>query len=271
MTSSSGGPANHVRRSPSRSVRPPLTPDAWRLLSEGRKRFSPSEDFAVVQTADGADALMLDVPAVDIRTAWDWFREQRARTGMWPIAVASARDIVEGGGSDPRYRGQDVESVLLDRNGAFDHRAWWLPVDEDQEPFEPTDDRFWIDVRPEHQFHYEPPYIFTDGPGYLALLPVVHGWQVIEAIRWSDGNSLPWWVHAGALRRWEQRWGAELACIDLASIDLFIPHPPGVGPATFDLALEISGYGDTFNGHLDTVNRIASSVAVSTTWNFWFD
>lgn len=159
---------------------PELAAGAQVVVTEGLSRFSRSEDPEVVQMETGADAVLLDVPVTDMRAAWSWFRDRRGETGLWPIAVGSSHDLDGDDNGDQRFEGHDVETVLLNRTTLFEPeaRSWWLPHTEADEPFEPTDDRFWIDVRPDDRFHYEgsTPQ-FTEGSGRLALLPVNAGWR----------------------------------------------------------------------------------------------
>ncbi len=192
----------------------------------------------------------------DLRAAWELFRTERPSTGLWPVVVGSLDDLEGDLTDDRRYQDKSVDEVIDSRNS---HRDL-----TDLDPSDPP-----ADVIAQHRFTFEN-YGVQNGPGGLALLPVKHGWEVFEAIAWEDGNTLPPWVHRDVAQRWEERFGAELAVIDGAVIEFFVPEPISDRAVAIAVAREHIGYGDEDGSGL-TLRDVASSLLVSSIWSFWWD
>jgi len=218
-----------------------------------------SASIDVASLANGSFAVVVSgLP--DPVGSWRDLRALRSEHALWPLLIGGIDDIDFEPDDDDRFDGQSVMEVLIERLDAIG------PV-----PMGPADG--WPDVVAQHRLGYDV-HGPQNGPGALVIVPARHGWEVIEAIRWSDGNTFPSWLHRDVVRRWEQAHGAELAVIDGATVELFVPAPAFDPERVADLAREVRAYGDAVGvGHdtWDSLDEIAAGLLTSTVWSFWWD
>jgi hypothetical protein len=218
-------------------------------------------EIEVVELANGMFVVcVLGLP--DLRRAWEALRSAKSSTGLWPI-IATGPDLFRQGDRGRADSGGTALDQIDERN---------RPHRDEHEDLDPSDWVDWDEVDPQHRFAFEDRGFFFSGDGWLALFPVQHGWEVLEATGWSDGNGLHNWVHRDIARRWEERHGAELALIDTPSVEFFLPTPVFDPEQAVELAWELHGYGDEVGlTSRHEVDEIASSLLVSSVWRFWWD
>jgi hypothetical protein len=249
---------------------PPIDQEA--LPSDAREAVDRATNLLRTELADALGGAGIDVLELrsasfavvitglpDLRRAWERFRAARSRTGLWPVVIGWVDDFKFGENDGPLVDGDAAPDVLAWRAG------WYR---EDNDVPDPSDSEFWIDVLPQHRFAFERGDI--NGNGDLALFPVQHGWEVLAATKWTDGNGLPYWVHRDVAKQWEQDQGAELAVIDGATVEFFMPTPVADREEAVAVAWEMKGYGDEALDFYE-LNKIASAVLVNSVWRFWWD
>jgi hypothetical protein len=223
--------------------------------------------------------------AEDLWETWRWFWDRRDELGLYPLAVGNERTEF---GYEPEvpHREPDREPVAQlvaqAREGLFgdpltdwgqDARLRWLPeVNDRDDPtpaFDPSDDAFWVRTDEPRLTSYHPHMSesFT-----LGLFPVARGYEALEALNWTDGNTHSTWFHAGVTRSWWERFGAEVISVEMCFMELLVPEPIRDRSAAFELALEQWSYADTV-GDADSgiINEVASALTVSRVWSFWWD
>jgi hypothetical protein len=251
------------------------------VVAASGRAFAGPTGRRVYPLRDDADALVLWFPTrVDLHLAAAVFRAGRTDTGLVPIAIGSPSDDLRATDEvDDRYWGVEGIDLILDDarlllfDGPEGHprsaRYPWLPEWSTGEPaYDPSDDRFWVDVEPEH----------TSGIPYdrdsfcLALVDVPSSADAILAMNWSDPSRWPAHVHASVARHWHERHGAEVTGLDDAYVEMVVPEPIPDRDTAFALAVEQWGYAESI-GHADCtrINQVASGLLVSTMWTFWWD
>ncbi len=79
-------------------------------------------------------------------------------------------------------------------------------------------------------------------------------------------------IHAALLKRWSQKYGAELFGVSGAILEAYVKKPPSDYEAAHTLAKEQMAYCDdiVFQGTM-TVERLAQGLINSSSWYFWWD
>jgi hypothetical protein len=95
-----------------------------------------------------------------------------------------------------------------------------------------------------HSFHL-PLERWTQEPKrvMVALLPTRHGWEVPRLTGFGGWNRCPPpQVHTAMLKRWHERWGADLVCLTRTSLELGLTRPPRTRREALSLAWDYASY-----------------------------
>ncbi|WP_056501417.1 DUF4253 domain-containing protein [Sphingomonas sp. Leaf22] len=108
---------------------------------------------------------------------------------------------------------------------------------------------------------------------HIVTLPTRTSWEVPAYLRWGGWNACPPAEYQCAmLRRWQERYGAELVGIDRDTIELRVKRRPRDRAEALALAHECYAYcPDTVDQGVDTIEALAATLMASDWWFFWWD
>jgi hypothetical protein len=108
---------------------------------------------------------------------------------------------------------------------------------------------------------------------HIALVPSTNSWEVPRLLQFGGWNECPHpSVHEIILRDWEQRFGAELVCMQRDRLEFRVARPPRSYVAARALAREQYEYcEDLVDQGFQSVGALGAALRVSRTWFFWWD
>jgi hypothetical protein len=108
---------------------------------------------------------------------------------------------------------------------------------------------------------------------YIALVPAKSDFEIPAYMRWGGWNSNPPpYVHVIMLRRWSEKYGAELVGMTDDVINLRIKKRPATRDEAIELAQEMYLYcADIVDQGTGDISKLAASLMVSDYWYFWWD
>jgi hypothetical protein len=185
--------------------------------------------------------------------AVDWWRRLHAvagRTGCRPVLIpggdrflAPAGDTGDTGASRLEDRLEDKleDGAALDAGTILNPKGSWADLD----PHARQDmlDRWPPEPRRLDTFGL--PYGRDGGPAPVdvALVVAEHGWRIPAIVNFGGWNACPpAAVHGAVLRYWSGCYGAELACLSWATVELALARPPRTRPEAMALAWEYATY-----------------------------
>lgn len=109
--------------------------------------------------------------------------------------------------------------------------------------------------------------------GYLALVTGVEGWQLPVAVGFDGIGGWAATEHAAVLRRWQQRYRAELVSLTESGVGVRVGRPPVSHEAAMAAAEDIYAYcPDVVEHGLGSMWALATTMAVSSAWSLrWTD
>jgi hypothetical protein len=108
----------------------------------------------------------------------------------------------------------------------------------------------------------------------LALIEAAHGWEVPVRLAWTGGANydLDGAQHLAVLRRWSQRYGADVLTLGSDTLELLVERPPASKDEALAVAREQFSYcPDIVWQGLGTIGALAATQARSRVWYFWWD
>ncbi|MFN7920782.1 MAG: DUF4253 domain-containing protein [Bryobacteraceae bacterium] len=107
----------------------------------------------------------------------------------------------------------------------------------------------------------------------LVEVPCAEGWQVPAHLPFGDWNACPPdEFHCAILRRWSERYGAELVGMSHDVIELYVPKPIDDKAAAKLVAQEMTAYcEDIVTQGCGTVRALAQEILGAKHWLFWWD
>ncbi|WP_448319366.1 DUF4253 domain-containing protein [Streptomyces sp. CO7] len=246
-------------------------------------------------TEAGVEVVGVQVEQVRVRAVWEEWRRKHPETGWWPyVTPRSPNDVVRNGVHDA-FDSAALEDLLAEVAGQdHDARAASVVVSNFRRSVDCTGDQEeWRD-------DYDADRLALRlGPELAEPLPGVPRWgsgdgpfgggRWVNFVAARGGHEVPvvlpylygtanWWGYgdriltpaddAALLRRWHERWGAELFFAEGACLELVVDRPP-LGPRdAAEATCELLGYCD------DTVQvpeRDGDGMVRSTMWSLWWD
>jgi hypothetical protein len=108
---------------------------------------------------------------------------------------------------------------------------------------------------------------------YIGLAPT-NDWTTIPAyLRWGGWNDCPAAeYHVAAMRKWRDRYGAELVGMSSDTINLRVAIRPKTREEAIALARDQYTYcTDTIDQGVRTYSALAASLMANDWWYFWWD
>jgi uncharacterized protein DUF4253 len=195
--------------------------------------------------------------------ALDWCRRLRTacdRTGWWPVLVdheATALELGEPVSAAELPPIDDPAPDLLDK----ELDRWPVPATAEAKV---------------HAFHLPfERWTREPNPVMVVLLPTRHGWEVPCLIGYGDWNRCPPpRMHAAMIKRWQERYGAELVCLTRTGLELGLVLPPRTRAAALGLAWDYASYCyDSIDAiyQADSLPRLAARLIDATVVRCWWD
>jgi hypothetical protein len=111
----------------------------------------------------------------------------------------------------------------------------------------------------------------------LILVPTKLSWQIpayltFSGLGWNECPSTQ--VHIALLKRWHEKYGADLLCMGRDSLFLKVKKPVVDKDEALELAFEHAQYcpDNVMQGHGDrTISGLAIDLMGATVWQFWWD
>lgn len=107
----------------------------------------------------------------------------------------------------------------------------------------------------------------------LALVPADEAWQVPAHLHYGGFESCPpAHVHAALLCHWQKTFGAQLACMQVATLECKVDRPPATREAALELLEQQVAYcpGLAQQG-AQSVEALADILRTARTWHFSWD
>jgi hypothetical protein len=222
---------------------------------------------------------------------WRFARMSLAGSGWWPLVVGEAWDNGwESGGSAAVVASGaaalDGRSYLTDRG--LDVVLAWIDVERTGGAEMPTPDEFVladpsgpakvrldVDEMADHIHALGKDHARFVSHHRLALVPGRSGADAAASIGWCDGNGPTREQHVASLAHLEDVYGAELALIDGATVNLALTHPVDDPAQAVAAAVERLGYADATSAgdtpHEHRYPAVAVANTVDLIWSFWWD
>lgn len=202
-------------------------------------------------------------------------------TGLWPFLLNAdadmSPDLAHFAANEADLaelsRGEALNSDDVLREMAAMAASDDAPDDEGGERDESTYDQEASAVTPDVLEDIEG-RLQSDKPYRLALIEAAHGWEVPSRLAWSGAVNydLSGAQHVAVLRRWSQRYGANLLTLGFDTIELFVERPPAGKHEALAVAREQFAYcPDIVWQGVGTIGSLAATQARSRLWYFWWD
>ncbi len=220
------------------------------------------------------------VPGSDAVALWHKLRGLVDHTGHWPVLLGDDKELEDHREAlaDEHY---PATQEMLEAAEAIDAESWLKDALADM--FEPDDDYTRDDLRgewpsnaePQHEFSI--PYDRRTGRPYptihIGLVPTTLGWQVPALLHFGAWNDCPKpEEHVSVLKRWEQRYGAELVGVTHDTIEMLVARPPRTRDDALALAYEQVAYcPDIVDQGAGTLDALAAVLVNGSVWFFWWD
>lgn len=239
--------------------------------------------------------------AMDAIRLWEKLRAVVAQTGYWPLVIERSEgvwlksDLMDSNAISASWakglkkdtgRNYDkklgVTGMILQAGLDLDANAW-LKKNRLPDP-KPEDDEWAMlaeeagtklpTTKPNTKFTCVFDVLSKKPKGVsVTLWPTTDGWAVPALMRYGGWNSCPRpHVQLALLRRWKERYDAELVAVAGAVVELRVGKPPKTEVAALDLAREQYSYcDDIVSQGTMTLERLAEGLKNGTVWYFWWD
>jgi hypothetical protein len=216
--------------------------------------------------------------------AWEALRAASARTGWHPVVIGDEQGVEavrEGLDAEDAPSVEDVlaEAARLEPERVLgEHRAEHLASGEGEVPHEEwsdEDERITEEGAAEVRFHAGRDVLSGEPlpEVAIALLPTRDGADAPAWLGLGGWNECPSAAeHVALLRRWRERWGAEVVAASGDTIELAVSEPPRDVGAARALAEEQYAYApDIVDQGTGSIERLAASLVGGRVWFFWWE
>jgi hypothetical protein len=226
-----------------------------------------------------ADLILVDVPGAEALDSWQRLRDLVPETRRWPILAGDMEEVPKvfeqlGHGFDP--------AVTLAASRGIDPVAWALDLREsDPELYDPPReepalrDRVFREIGPRHEvmLHLDVDLGRPVDRAGIVLVPTVRSWEAPAYLNYGGWNECPDpEIHVAFLRRWHERYGAELVSIGPDVMEVAVSRPVADRETALALADEQFLYAyDIVAQGAETLDRLAAHLLRATIWYFWWD
>ncbi|MDQ3641045.1 MAG: DUF4253 domain-containing protein [Actinomycetota bacterium] len=236
-------------------------------------------------TAAGQDVWVAEADRSGTVELWRMVRGVHQNTGLWPFLLTAKADMLpdlvhfaaQEADLDELARGEALNSDDVLREMAAmaagddedDDEAAGFKGELDESTYDEEAQALSPDVVDDVDSHLQ-----QDQPHRLALIEAAHGWEVPARLAWSGATNydLSGAQHLAVLRRWGQRYGAELLTLGFDTIELLVERPPAGKVDALAVAREQFAYcPDIVWQGVGTIGALAASQARSPVWYFWWD
>jgi len=235
------------------------------------RRKNDAPDTAAATILAGLPFEMIGVPGHEAVAT----RERlRPKSGITPVILGNEDDIhllVEGVESNgpPARR-------IIEEAAKVDLAAWMRERRESNPDLYTVPPAEWpAEAQPQRELSV-PLDVLTRKPKknvLVALFPTSRPWEVPALVRYGSRNSCPpATVHVALHQLWNQRWGAEIACMSSDVIECTVANPPETRVAALELAQEHMVYcPDIVHQGTQSLEGLAAALLGARTWYFWWD
>jgi hypothetical protein len=216
----------------------------------------------------------------DLVPLWRRLRAEHARSGAWPLILGANYDFEELNQTYGRDPDQEVRRGLaLDAAGRLAELrgAAMLVPDEDgpDETGETGDD---TNAPPRGDatglVPQEEDFYAARKAGWMGLISAEAGHRVPGLLCWPGGCNYDVEPadHVAVLKRWHERYGAELVVLGPDTLELWVPRPPTDPDEALAVADEQYSYClDVVEQGVGTLDALAAVQVPSRRWFFWWD
>jgi hypothetical protein len=198
-----------------------------------------------------------------------WWRRLHALhgdSGWWPLLLGDPGDWLFDEWSDPDADGDaevarglamDVDVRLAEVVAEF--TSW--DGEPPHGPARPAAPTTRDDVR------------LSSGPGLVGLVSAVAGYEVPGLVAWTGAanHRLTGADHVAVLRRWHDRWGAELVGLAQSELEVVVSRPPQDEADVMAVAAEQYRYCPDAVEDDGAIEVFAARQVRGQTWHFWWD
>jgi hypothetical protein len=207
---------------------------------------------------------------------------QELRTGLesdwWPIVVGGEED--EARLVEAQTYSQTSPSRILEMAADLDVAALFRRWHQENAPDNDEADEWdvvgtWPDQTPRPS-SYTLPYDISSGKPrstVVAIVAVQEGSEIPAALGWGGWNACPKpEEHVAVLRRWADKYGAELVGVSGDVLEMRVLRPPKTRETAMALATEQYDYcADIVTQGVGSISALAADVLDDATWFFWWD
>ena len=242
-------------------------------------------DLRPLVATDGGEVVYLTCRGSAAQDVWRRLREVVPQTGHWPVILGSTEELTDL--DDQVSRAAPVSEVLkfaASLDGARLLRQWHeerlSDLADNNEGVDPEEflapEGQWPDQpQPHHQFvtPFDSRTRLSHRKVAVALVPTQRSWEAPAFLGFGGWNACPQPAeHCAVLARWNQLYGAELACLTRDVIELWADRPPTTREAAMALAREQFDYcEDIIDQGAGTLSNLAAGLLGGTAWYFWWD
>jgi hypothetical protein len=221
-----------------------------------------------------ASVFGLTRPGAEAIEAWFAVRDAVGGRGWWPVVLGPKAHLVRIGEDLEFNLEATPPRAVVGRGLALDTDAWFAEHAPDHEP----DECEWsgqIEPGPNENFTVARDVLsraFFDHVT-IALVPAAHPWEVPAYLGIGGWNDCPQpYEHVAILRRWHERYGAEIVGYTGDVVELHVARPVEDAAEARRLASEQYAYcGDIVDQGIGTVDALGASLVGSIVWYFWWD
>jgi hypothetical protein len=226
-----------------------------------------------------ANLVLVDVPGAEALESWRRLRDLVPETRRWPILAGDMEEV-------PRVFEQLGDSfdpaVTLAASREIDPVEWSAELREsDPELYDPPREESALRERVFRQTGPRQEIMLhldiqqgrpVDRVG-LVLVPTERSWEAPAYLNYGGWNECPEpAVHVAFLRRWHERYGAEVVSIGPDVMEVSIARPVTGREEALALADEQFLYSyDIVAQGTETLDRLAAHLLHATVWYFWWD
>jgi hypothetical protein len=256
-----------------RRSRDPRSTPVLAALAAARIAVPPLHFVDADPPGTGRGVWAFHAPADQLLPWWHRLRTAHHVTKLWPVILGPHTELGEVWVTteDP----DDVVAAGL----AMDATAMLAQRRTDVQPYPAYDSG--VDVRPAPRgdatglgAQEADDFSLAEEDGWLGLVAAPHGYVVPGLLSWSGAANvnLDGADQVAILKRWHDRFGAELVALGFDILELYVPRPPTDAETALAVAEEQWVYcPDAVDQGARDLDTLAAVQVRSHRWSFWWD